>query len=200
MVLTGISAVTVALADPPFLSFHIERKVDIAALALQSLAGVLIASTSRGKARQYAESSDFEPRRQLERTYSLLAVAQRVVKCDPDLQHTVIDLQASGCTGEQVGLSESDLQRILFDVIRSSISYGHAHRISLSIGRRPENDQIVIITEPDTAPELRRLYAIGRPDSHCDPLPVDNWPKGCSATWFNNGHARIYQISIQKGP
>ncbi len=198
---TGVSTAIVALAVPPFLSFRVESSTDLAAVFLQGVIGLFIATRMPARSRRHRQPVIIRPapaNPPINRSYSLHSVTQTMMQRDPGLRTRIDDVHVYGNIGENVTLSESCLLEIVGDVLRIVFSHETVRRISIHTGRRPGVEQITIIAARDLVPALPRMYLLGRSDLQSKVLQMEHWPAQCSVTWFDNGYDYIYQISITK--
>src|SRR5262249_29117244 len=94
------------------------------------------------------------------------------------------------CTGE-------DTSRVLSDILIAALETPHVHRVSMSVGQRPGCRQLTVAAHYASPVAPPTVVTIGKPDSECDPAAFPSWPAHSSATRFDNGFDRVFQISVR---
>src|SRR5438552_8762736 len=108
---TGVSTASVALTVPPFLSLQVESSTDLAAVLLQGMVGLAIATRIAPKSRNNSERivSNLAPTNPvLKPSYSLLSIAETIMRSNPDLQIRIGDLRVNGDIDVGITVPESD--------------------------------------------------------------------------------------------
>jgi hypothetical protein len=196
---TGISTMLTALVLPPSLSFHIESSTDAAALVVQGLVGLAIASGIRPrKPREtYAASRRHEKTNRAEVQHSLSDIAHKVMRGDPALGQRLGDLEVFGDIEFHGQLSAQELERIVSDLLRVSFSLKEVERVGVYTGRQPSSTRITVVASYNLSRTSPHVYSLGQTDDRCTLLQTNGWPRNCSARWFDNGYAYVYQVSIE---
>jgi hypothetical protein len=204
MTLTALTAATGALLMPPFFSWQVERTSDLLALLFQTIVGLVIAyrwpARTRPK-RCSTVSGPIEPfGRPARQTYPLAAILRRVMERDRDLEKRVGRLDVYGELDGTIAVSavsEDQLEKMFLDILRMAFSDSKVQHVSVYTGRQPARDRISVVAEYDLESALPGIRLLGRWDSQYQ-IRTSNWPRNCSATYFDNGYEYIYLISIYK--
>ncbi len=204
--LTVVISGMMAFFMTPIFSLRVDRSTDIAALAVQSVAGIVVTQTAhrRSSRRQIKQKPGLAtaerppmPRRILESS-RLADVVPQLLEKYGDLRLRSADLSVEVDQCLRLTLSESELCRILSDIFRLAFARTNVRRVSTFASRRPSCERISVAAEYDNETTVPRLRILGRNDDHCRQVLTSNWPQRCSATWFDNGFAYIYQVAIQR--
>lgn len=195
---TALYGLTLAFfVMPPRFSLRVTHRQDILALAFYGAAGLVLTETtpSAKKKREPARARpqrDFNPRQRVE-TDLALAISHVMSSC-LGVRLRALDFS---CSAEKFWLpcSFDDALTVLMAVLTAAIETPGVQRVSLGVGQRPGSRQLTvaahyILARPAT------VVTIGKRDMDCEPVAFLGWPAHASATTFDNGYARIFQIKI----
>jgi len=203
MSLTAITAATAVLVMPPFMSWQVEREVDLLALLFQSIVGLIVAYRWPARTQNHRRSAappDVGPKRHPSKpACSLTTVVHSAIEQSQnvDLKRRIGDFEITGELDGGIAASQNDLERILRDGLKMALSDSRVQHISVHTGKQPSMDRITVVAQYDTNPGLPRLRLLGKSDRQ-QPIATENWPGNCSVSYFDNGHEHIYLISIYR--
>ena len=89
-----------------------------------------------------------------------------------------------------------DAFRILSDISRVALDDAEVRGLSLDVCRLPGRDLLFVTAHRVWPHPLLESLTIGKGEKDCEPIHFPAWPHGWRATWFDNGYAGIYQVSI----
>ena len=202
--LAGLSAVILWIAGTayyfmaPFHSFRVSSSSDLSALALYGMIGLVLAKTAPSE-------------KQSVRDELLVPRIEPLPRFSTDLKTVLTDLGSSE-VGEGLMLetkflyqqrlrcSHPDAVRVLSDVLAEVLVTGRPIRLSIASGKRPGVDLLFVDAHRVWPPPTHQAIAIGRGDDECLRMKFFGWPSQVTATWFDNGYSRIYQITFRDSP
>jgi hypothetical protein len=182
---------------PPVYSFRVTEARDLIALALYGTVGLILTGTVEPVGRRLREQTG--PRKQKAPAGEIVDLQS--VWLDPEsgiaerFRRREIDVELSSL--EDFRCSYSDAIRILSDTIGAALADPELQRVALVTGRRAGVQLLFVDALRSWPPPLGRKVAIGRcdADSVCADFP--DWPAHMTATWFDNGYGRTFQISLR---
>jgi hypothetical protein len=89
-----------------------------------------------------------------------------------------------------------DAFRILSDISRVALDDAEVRGLSLDVCPLPGRDLSFVTAHRVWPHPLLESVTIGKGEKDCEPIHFPAWPRGWSATWFDNGYVGIYQVSI----
>jgi hypothetical protein len=190
------SAATAYFLMPPQYSFRIADAGDWAAMALFGTVGLVFAKIVprvRRPARNQPE------------------VPERATTALIDLEAVLLDLMSSSDLGGRlrqrqievvsclpcIRCSYVDAVRILSHLLDIVLRDPKVRRVSLHVCRRPGVNLLFVTALRAWPLPLQQTLAIGLGDENCERADFP-WPPDVHATWFDNGHARVYQIAVRE--
>jgi hypothetical protein len=187
------SAVMAYFLMTPVFSFRVSQPVDLAALVLYNSLGVVLALT-QSKKKQIDLRSQYmkmcaEPRVEVDVQTALADILST---------HVGAFLRQSGISVETgtyaLPCTRAEALRVLPDVFQDALNAIGTRHISLYVSYQPDVWHLFIAAERCWPLPLNEVIAIGKADQHCERSSYVGWPDGLNASWFDNGHGRIYQI------
>ena len=182
---------------PPSYSLHVSNPHDWAALALYGAVGLVMARVTpvAGAApigiRQ--ESQEFQQRSlELVNIKDVLADLTASSDLGELLRRRGIEVDVSGL--QTFPCSYADAVSVLSYVVAGVLIEPQLRRISVQIARRPEVALLFVWANTGPLP-LRETITIGKCADNSSKAVFSSWPTYMSATWFDSGYGRIYQIS-----
>jgi hypothetical protein len=183
---------------PPLYSLRVSQTHDIIALAFYGTAGLVLAKTAPPERKRavvrVAPICDRGPRERVE----------------TDLSRAVADLMSSelggrlsavdfAITGESFALpcTHDETLRILTDVLTAALQTPKVQRVSIYGGQRPSARLLTVAAHCVWPPPQGKVIIIGKRAEDCELATFPDWPSYSSASWFDNGCDRVYQISVQ---
>lgn len=194
------SAGTAYFVMPPAYSFQISNSEDLAAMALYGTLGLVFAKTASRLKRRLRVEHD------MPQTKPPLAVLV-------DLATVLADVTSSSTLGQRLKESQVVVDAAHLHTIRCSYTDGvdilsHAlaavlkepdlSRVSFHVGRRPEVELLFVDAHRVWPPPLRKTITIGKREEDSLRADFHGSPSHLSATWFDNGYGRSYQIPFRK--
>ena len=182
-------AATAYFLMAPVYSLRVSSSVDLAALALYGTVGLVLAKTAPRKKR-------------LPRNEPKTVTAGRSPEVLVDIKTVLADLASrSGIQVEASRLnglrcSYEDAVRVLSDVLAAVDLEPGVRLVSFHTARRPGNELLFVHTPRVWPPPHQETITIGKREQDCSQADFHGWPSHLSATWFDNGNGRIYQISF----
>lgn len=197
--LTAIASALIAFSMPPVFSLRVANSGDLLMLVAQGVAGLFVAHTvrtgrSKGVATRPSTSINAAPTQQHRPLISEAIL--RAMDRDARLRRRASDLHVYVDQFARPHVSISELDQIVLDILRTAFGRSNVQCVSVYSGRQPGVVRIRVVAEYELDPTLPRLRITGRSDDHCIALPTPGWPRGCTATCFDNGTEFIYQIQI----
>ena len=195
--MTAGSALIIAILMPPTFSLRVARPLDVTTLVTYSVAGfVLAGSMRRGEGPAASRAGAVPSAGRPDPTGFLLSSAIRsVIASSPDLS----GIEIYGLP-DPASARVPDLRvvRVIADVLKIAHSGSKGIlQISFTTGRQPGVERAWIAAHYAAEPPLPYRVTIGRNDQLCERLTRPQWPSCCTVTWFDNGVALVYQVSIQ---
>ena len=196
--LTAIASALIAFSMPPVFSLRVANSGDLLMLVAQGVAGLFVAHTVRtGRSKEWSpdppQVSTLPPQQHL----PLISEAVlRAMDRDAGLRRRASDLHVYVDQYARPHVSISELDQMVRDILRTAFGRSHVQCVSVYSGRQPGVVRIRVVAEYELDPTLPRLRITSRSDDHCIALPTPGWPRGCTATCFDNGTEFIYQIQI----
>jgi hypothetical protein len=89
-----------------------------------------------------------------------------------------------------------DAVRILSDISRVALDDAEVHGLSLDVCPLPGRDLLFVTAHRVWPHPLLESVTIGKGEKDCKPILFPAWPHGWRASWFDNGYAGVYQVSI----
>jgi hypothetical protein len=199
--LTAIASALIAFSMPPVFSLRVANSGDLLMLVAQGVAGLFVAHTVRtGRSKKWSpdppQVSTLPPQLHLP---SISEAILRATDRDAGLRRRVSDLHVYVDQYARPHVSISELDQMVLDILRTAFGCSKVQCVSVYSGRQPGVVRIRVVAKYELDPTLPRLRITSRSDDHCIALPTPGWPRGCSATCFDNGTEFIYQIQI-RGP
>jgi hypothetical protein len=205
--LTGISLAAVASAliafsMPPVFSFRVANGGDLLMLVAQGAAGLLVAHTVRiGRSQEWPpRPRPVSARPPLPHRPLISEAVLRAMDSDAGLSRRASDLHVHADRYARPPVSAPELDRVVLDILRTAFGRSNVQRVSVYSGRQPGAERIRVVAEYELDPPLPRLRITGRSDDQCIALTMPGWPRGCTATCFDNGTEFIYQIQLSDLP
>lgn len=198
--LTAVASGLLAFLMPPVFSLRVESGAGIAALVVNSLAGLVVAHKFRPRRppRGVTDLVRWGPARPPAAEGPALAEAiSQVVASDACLRQRASDVGVHVDESSRPPLSADDLDRVLLDILRTAFSQSKVHRVDVYSSRRPGEECIRVAAEYAVSPAPARLRITGRTGDSCVALTSPHWSNACSANWFDNGFEFIYQVRIE---
>jgi hypothetical protein len=197
------SAGTAYFFMPPIYSFYVSDSRDVAALALYGTVGLVLARTRPLARRSWRNGREISEVRPLPAT---------VV----DLQKVLADLTFSSELGERLKQEQIEVEtshlhrfrcsyadgvRVLSHVLAVVVIEPQLRRVSFHVARRPGVELLFIHAQRIWPPPLQRTMTISKCPEDCSRADFPAWPSYLTATWFDNGYGRTYQIAfdVSKG-
>jgi hypothetical protein len=199
--LTVLASGLLALILPPMFSLRLETGAGIAALLVNGAAGLFVALTLRSRSRPSvppARSEEWSVRAPRAVRPVLADAIWRVIERDAELAARAAEIQVHVDREVELAIAECDLGRMLRDILKLAFGHAAVHRADIYYTHRPEEDGIRVVAMYGSPSELPCQRITGRTCSSCEPLAHHEWPAGSSATWFDNGFERIYQIRMMR--
>ncbi len=177
----------------PVYSFRVSQPSDIAALALYGSVGLVLARTI-----------PFKRHRALSTGIPQIHAPSRV---EADLEAALADVKSYQLgvllRAEKIKLAarttllctHAEAVRILSGVFYSAFQDAQIQQVYIYVTRQPRGQRLFIANYRWPVPS-GQVIVIGRRDADCEPALFSELPPGVSASWFDNGYARIYQVSI----
>ncbi len=156
--LTAVASGLLAFLMPPVFSLRVESGAGIAALVVNSLAGLVVAHKFRPRRPPsgVAEPALRSPARPPAAKGPALAEAiSQVVARDPCLRQRASDVGVHVDENSRPPLSAGDLDRVLLDVLRTAFSQSKVHRVDVYSSRRPGEECIRVAAEYAVSPAAR---------------------------------------------
>ena len=196
--LTAIASALIAFSMPPVFSFRVANGGDLLMLVAQGVAGLLVAHTvGTGHSQQCPPDLRRVSTRPPPQHRPMISEAiLRVLDRDAELRRRASDLHVYVDQYARPHLTISELDQMLLDILRTAFGRSKVQCVSVYSGRQPGVVRIRVAAEYDLDPTLPRLRITGRSDDQCIALPMPGWPRGCTATCFDNGTEFIYQIQV----
>jgi hypothetical protein len=204
--LLGISLTAIAsglmafFMMPPVFSLRVASSGDVLMLVAHGIAGLVVVHTVRTK-RPHERSVEPPPvfTGTVEQRRPVLSEAiSRAMDRDDGLRSRASDLHVYVDEHARPPVSTSDLDQVVVDILRIAFGQSNVQRVSVYSARQPEVERIRVVAEYELNPTLPRLRITARRDDQCMALPMPGWPRGCTATWFDNGTEFIYQVKFSR--
>ena len=196
--LTAVTSALIAFSMPPVFSLRVANGGDLLMLVAQGVAGLFVAHTIRTERSKKWSPAPPQvstlPRRQHRPLISEAIL--RAMDRDAGLRRRTADLHVYVDQYVRPHVSISELDQMVLDILRAAFGRSNVQCVSVYSGRQPGVVRIRVVAEYDLDPTLPRLRITGRSDDRCIALPMPGWPRGCTATCFDNGTECIYQIQI----
>ena len=193
------SAATAYFVMAPIYSFRVSSPRDVVALALYGTVGLVLARRAPVR------------RTPIERVVPTVAPPPPVIV---DLQRVIGEVALSSELGERLtkrGIevasssclqrfpcSYADAVRMVSHVLALVLIEPQLRRVSFHAGRRPEERLLFVDAHRVWPPPPLRSITLGKRDEGCSRADFPSWPAHLTATWFDNGDARIYQIALRR--
>jgi hypothetical protein len=94
--------------------------------------------------------------------------------------------------------SYAEAVTVLSAVFAAVLSEPHLQRISVQAARGPSLALLYVCAGTVPVP-LQQTITIGRRAEDSSTAVFPSWPTSMSATWFENGYGRVYQIAQRLG-
>jgi hypothetical protein len=191
------SAGTAYFLMTPLYSFRVSKSEDIAALAVYGAVGMVLAKmvpTTRRTASRQERPAVALPRALFFDPAAVLAAVTSSPEVASRLKERSIQFDTSYLTSWRC--SHADGVRVLSDVLETVLADPELRRVSLDLARKPGVDVLYVTAHRVWPPPQQRSITIGRRDEDCSKASFRHWPQHVSATWFDNGNGRVYQISF----
>ena len=196
--LTAIASALIAFSMPPVFSLRVANSGDLLMLVAQGVAGLFVAHTIRtGRSKEWSpdppQASTLHPQQ-----HGLL-ISEAILRAmdrDAGLRRRASDIHVYADRFARPHVSISELDQMVLDILRTAFGRSNVQCVSVYSGRQPGVVRIRVVAEYELDPTLPRLRITSRSDDHCMALPTPGWPRGCTATCFDNGTEFIYQIQI----
>ena len=180
----------------PIYSFRVTEARDLTDLALYGTVGLILTRTVEPVRQRRKSGAPREVKAPSEEMVDL-----QTVWLDPAsgiaerLSRLHIEVELSNL--EEFRCSYPDAVRILSDAVTASLADPELRRVSVGAARRAGVRLLFVDALRSWPPPLGQKVAIGRgeSDSACAGFP--HWPEHMTATWFDNGYGRTYQISLR---
>jgi hypothetical protein len=195
-IMWGIAAEFFFMA--PIYSLRVSHTRDLIALALYGTVGLILTTTEPDRK---GHRRGIEPRnrqRFADETMDLQDVwqdpASGLAEC---LKGRPIEIEFLGAGDFRC--SYSDAFRILSDTVTAALTDPEVRRISFCTGRRA-GVQLLFVDALRSWPPPLGHAAVGRCRAECASVEFPGWPPRMSATSFDNGNGRTYQITLRSLP
>lgn len=201
----GITAVWAAAMAyflmPPIFSWRVSHPRDVATLVLYGTVGLVLARTSPAR-KQYPavveqDTAKITPSVGV-RTYLEVALSE-LMSSNLGARLRGSQIAVNITRDAALSCAHADVLCILstiFDEILAEVP--EVRRISICAVRQPGLERLSITAHRAWPLPLHRTILIGMCDKECARLEFPGWPQHISATWFENGYGRIYQVSIRQ--
>jgi hypothetical protein len=194
------SAGTAYFLMPPVYSFRIANAGDLAAIALYGAVGLVLARTAPGPRRPVRNEHDIpgteSPRAALVNLATVLADLISSSSLGERLKERQVEIDAPYL--HKIHCSYTDGVCILSHALAAVLAEPHRCRVSFHVGRRPEAELLFVDVHRVWPPPPRQTITIGKSDENCSRGDPHGWPSHLSATWFDNGYGRNYQITLRR--
>jgi hypothetical protein len=197
--LTAVTSALIAFSMPPVFSLRVANGGDLLMLVAQGVAGLFVAHTVRTRHSRKWLPDDPPQVSTLPLQQHRPAISEAILRAmdrDAGLRGRTSDLHVYVDQYVCPHVSISELDQMALDILRAAFGRSNVQCVSVYSGRQPGVVRIRVVAEYDLDPTLPRLRITGRSDGHCIALPTPGWPRGCTATCFDNGTEFIYQIQI----
>ena len=198
-VTTGYTGILAFFFMPPIFSFLVSRPIDLITLIASGLIGLVIAHTARkpGSALVVNAWRAPLPRGAQRVGASIEGALAPVLGSNTGVLLRAAGIELYATPGATIAAPLSDLSQMFTDVFRIAVQSLEVRRILVFTGRRPGLAHVCVVVQSKRDFPRRRVINIGKSAAECEPLLMPNWPPHIQGTWFDNGFARIYQISIR---
>ena len=177
----------------PVHSFRISGMLDLLALTLYGISGMVFARTVP------AAKSDPEPipvpswSRSFETEVSTAVASLLASGRHPGLQSVQFDYAAASLT---LPCSLQETIHIVSEIVGAALTTPDVRRIAIRTAQLPRARQVIISANRVWPPPLDQVVTIGRRDADCEPVRFPGFPSNIRVSWFDNGYDRIYRVSI----
>jgi hypothetical protein len=197
------SAGTAYFVMAPVYSFRVSNPRDLAALALYGTVGLVFARTTRRTRRRVRNEPGDEPNSPGLESPPVPRV---------EIKRVLADLTSSSELGERLKqrrievesshlgsfrCSHADAVRVLSHMFAAVLIDPQLRRVSFHVSRRPGIALLFVDAHRSWPSPFRKTITIGKSVEGCSRADFHGWPDDLSATWFDNGYGRIYQVSFK---
>jgi hypothetical protein len=197
--LTVVSLAAVAWIMPPKFSFRVSQTRDIIVLSFFGATALVLTQTapSRQNAHILANPASAPPLpRPLEVDLENALADFTASDTGARLREAAAAIAVKGCA---LPCTAGETFRILSDTVNAALALPGVVRISIYAAQQPSAKRIQVVAHRVWPTPENAVVMIGQRDSVCVPIEFAGWPARAHANWFDNGYARIYQISVETG-
>jgi len=192
------SAGTAYFVMVPVYSFRVSNSRDLVALALFGAVGIILVKTRplpKRPVRYGPEVPEIEPPSvDLIDLRTVLADLQSSSELGQRLKQRIIEVEVS--LPRSFRCSYFDAVRVLSHVFAAVLTEPQLRRVSFHAGRRPGVELLFVCAHTVWPPPLQETITIGQCDADSLRAEFPGWPSHLTATWFDNGYGRTYQVSF----
>lgn len=188
------SAMVAYFLMTPVYSLRVSQPYDVAALALYGSVGLALARTMPSK-RPGALSTGIVQIPAPSRVEADLEAALADVKsCELGVLLRAGKIKLAART--PLFCTHAEAVRILSVVFDAAFQDAQIQQIYIYAAPQPEGQRLFIAAHHRWPVPAGQVIVIGRRDADCQPAQFPEPLPGVFASWFDNGYARIYQVSI----
>ncbi|HWF11315.1 MAG TPA: DUF4118 domain-containing protein [Bryobacteraceae bacterium] len=198
LLLTAACGAAVAFfVMPPVFSFRVARTRDLLTLAFFGTAGLVLTQRAPSRKRQQSIPPMWAPPRE-RREVALEDIVAEFTASDAGarLRDAAAAIAVKGCA---LPCTADETFRMLADTVNAALAVPGVSRISIYAAQQPSAKRLNVVAHRIWPTPENEIIMIGQRDSSCTPMDFDGWPPNARSNWFDNGYARIFQISIETG-
>ena len=192
--LTVVTCGIAAYLMPPEFSFRIGRTRDVVTLAVFGTTALVLTQTARPRQRPAFATPAWAPAaRPSEADLADVIAEFTASEAGARLREVAVAIAVQGYA---LPCTTGDTFRILSDTVNAALAVPGVARISIYAAQQPSARRLKIVAHRVWPTPENAIIMIGQRDSACVPAVFPGWPANARANWFDNGYARIYQISV----
>jgi hypothetical protein len=180
----------------PIFSFRISQPIDAIALSLYGAVGLVLFETNRGRTEicpTGISPSLFSRARPHTNIGSIISELART-----DLGDRLRKLKIPVEFDSRISLpcTHTEAIQILSDLLAACLDCPEVQRVWIHHSRQPGMERLSLIAHRTWPFPAYETIHIGKRDEDCEALEFANWPFYSRVTVFDNGYARIYQLTL----
>jgi hypothetical protein len=179
---------------PPVFSFRISHPRDMLTLALYGTAGLVFAKAAPRKRRAAGEVYGGGDRDNLSESTWAQTLGD-VMTSHAERATNRIRI-VSPAEGTPLRCQRLEARHVLSDVLEFVQQTAGSSEIRVYAARLPGVQRLTLVADY-SSPKGDAVSTIGKRDEDCHAVAFPEWPASWSATWFDNGHQKIYQVSLR---
>jgi hypothetical protein len=184
---------------PPLFSFRVSNPHDIVALAFYGTAGLVLAKTapSRGKTAALRARAGVTWGGSDARQTDLAGVIDDLRESEIGIWLREIELSIPS-EGVTLPCSREEAWLILRDVLTAASLIPGTRGVAIHGGQLPGYQRLTVVAQLAGPVPEREVVVIGKRDQDCNRVGFPGWPADARASWFENGYACVFQISLAR--